>query len=119
MTEVTLVVIPANELRRLIADAVHSALVGQSANSEWVDAHNSGLGYRVFLRLARNGALPVSKLGKKYVARRGDVDAYIEGQRIKPASAPLSRAPTASLPAYDPIAAALAQGRLRIVKKPP
>lgn len=80
---------------------------------EWVDARSSGLGRRLFLRLAREGAFPVSKRGKAYVARRSDVDAYLERQRVQRTQPAVSR----RVGPDDPIARALAAGRLRVVKK--
>jgi hypothetical protein len=121
MSDVRVVVIELGELQRMIAEAVRAATSQSASAGEWVDARTSGLGHRTFLRLVREGAFPASKRGKAYVARRADVDAYVERQRIVPApaaspSAPLRPPDGAS---FDPIAAALAEGRLRIVKKPP
>jgi len=118
MADVRVVVIDVDELQRLIVDAVQAATSGRGGTDEWVDARSSGLGRRLFLRLAREGAFPASKRGKAYIARRADVDAYLERQRLEPAPVPSPPPPTYG-PAHDPIAAALAQGRLRIVKKPP
>jgi hypothetical protein len=75
VSDVRVVVVALEELRDLIADAVRSASAPQAAPDVWVDAHSSGLGRRHFLRLAREGAFPIYKRGKTYVARRGDVDA--------------------------------------------
>lgn len=114
MADVRVVVIELDELVCLIRDTVREAMASNASGNEWVDAKTSGLGYRLFLRLAREGAFPVSKRGKAFVARRADVDAYLEGQRIQPAPPK----PEPSLPrGHDPIAAALAAGRLRVVKK--
>ena len=121
MADVRLVVVDIDELQRLITDAVRAASPARSVADEWVDARTSGLGRRTFLRLAREGAFPASKRGKTYVARRADVDAYVERQRIALSPSPSSpeppRPPAGAL--FDPIAAALAEGRLRLVKKPP
>jgi hypothetical protein len=129
----TLVVVDAEELRRLIREAVADALPNSDGRDEWVDARTSGLGRRTFLRLAREGAFPVSKVGKRYVTRRRDLAAYLETQRIREhAAARVKRsrgrhpsdshtaAPRTSLaPTHetdDPVARALAQGRLRVLK---
>ncbi len=109
MADVRLVVIDVDELQRLIMDAVRAASPARSAADDWVDARSSGLGRRTFLRLAREGAFPASRRGKTYVARRTDVDAYLERQRIAPTPLPSSPDPP-RLPAgalFDPIAAAL------------
>jgi hypothetical protein len=118
VANVRVVVVPLEELRGLIADAVREAAAPQAAPAVWVDAHSSGLGRRLFLRLAHEGAFPTFKRGKSYVARRGDVDAYVERQRISVERQPEAPAPPPSR-APDPIAAALAAGRLRVVKKSP
>jgi hypothetical protein len=115
VAEVRVVIIERDELLRLIADAIRSAGAASPTGDEWVDARSSGLGRRLFLRLAREGAFPVSKRGKAYVARRADVDAYLERQRVRPAPPPSSAEPQ-PLATDDPIARALAAGRLRIVK---
>lgn len=127
-----LVVVDAEELRRMIKEAVADALLTGPAADEWVDARSSGLGRRTFLRLARDGSIPVSKIGKRYVARRADVVTYVEQQRLRERSAARpsgsspsrksrARTPTEreTLPADvdDPVARALAQGRLRILKR--
>jgi excisionase family DNA binding protein len=121
MADVRVVVVELTELQRMIADTVRAAASPPVSADEWVDARTSGLGRRTFLRLVREGAFPASKRGKAYIARRADVDRYLERQRIAPLSEPSPPAPPCRLPVapFDPIAAALAEGRLRIVKKPP
>lgn len=121
MADVRVVVIESDELVRLIAAAIRSAIASQASGDEWVDARTSGLGRRLFLRLAREGAFPVSKRGRAYVARRADVDAYIERQRVQPQPKPPEPPPPEppSPGGHDPIAAALAAGRLRVVRKCP
>jgi hypothetical protein len=65
-------------------------------------------------------------VGNKYMARRSDVDAYLETRRIRRESSGPEPARSNALssgvavgvaPSDDPIARALAAGRLRIVKK--
>jgi hypothetical protein len=118
VADVRVVVVPLEELRALIADAVRRSAAPQAARDIWVDAHTLGLGRRRFLRLAREGAFPTYKRGKAYVARRGDVDAYIERQRVPVGPRPEPPEP-ARASGTDPIAAALAAARLRVVKKSP
>jgi len=127
VTEIKVVVVDVRELQRIVAEAVHEAAAGRLRADDWVDACSSGLGRRNFLRLAREGAFPASKRGKKYVARRADVDAYVERQRIQtqPPRRASSRALTPATDASaqidgndDPVARALASGRLRVLKKP-
>jgi hypothetical protein len=118
LADVRLVVVAPNELRELIADTVR-AVVPAAKHDEWVDARSSGLGRRLFLRLAREGAFPIFKRGRSYVAKRSDVDAYIERQRVQVDPRPEPEPPRPPSAGGDPIAAALAAGRLRVVKKSP
>jgi hypothetical protein len=118
MADVRVVVVAPEELRELVVEAVRD-VAAKSAHEEWVDARSSGLGRRLFLRLGRGGAFPIFKRGRSYVAKRSDVDAYIERQRIPVAPAPEPEPPRPPSPGGDPIAAALAAGRLRVVKKSP
>jgi hypothetical protein len=124
----SLVVIEPAELQRLIGEAVESAVARASHADDWVDARTSPLGRAAFRKLARDGAFPASLVGNKYMARRSDVDAYLERQRIRAESpgrhslnaAPSPEVATASHdPTNDPIARALAAGRLRLVRKSP
>jgi len=119
MPDVRVVVLAPDELRELITDALR-IVVSAGKYDEWVDARSSGLGRRLFLRLGRQGAFPIFKRGRSFVAKRSDLDAYIERQRvpIDPRPGPEPSRPS-SPGSPDPIAAALAEGRLRIVKKPP
>jgi hypothetical protein len=115
-----MVVVERDELLRLIADAIRSAIAAQASGDEWVDARSSGLGRRLFLRLARLGAFPIFKRGRSYVARRSDLDAYIQRQRVLVDPPPSPDPPPPPSPGSpDPIAAALAAGRLRVLKKRP
>lgn len=117
MADVRVVIVEREELERLIVDAVRAAVASRGSGDEWVDAKTSGLGRRLFLRLARQGAFPVCKRGRAYVARRADVDAYLECQRIQPQPPDPPEPPPPG--GTDPIAAALAAGRLRVVGKCP
>jgi hypothetical protein len=107
-----LVVLDIEAVKAVIAEAVRDAVARNGAGDDWVDAKTSPLGKRAFHRLARANAFPVSKIGRKLVARRSDVEAYLEAQRVRfelPVSAPSEDA--------DPVARALARGRLRVVKR--
>lgn len=121
MADVHVVVVTPVELRELIVEAVRQ-VAPAAHQDEWVDARSSGFGRRLFLRLAREGAFPIFKRGRSYVAKRSDLDAYIARQRV-PVAPPPEPDPTPPPPpspgSPDPIAAALAAGRLRIVRKPP
>lgn len=114
-SDTRIVVVALDELRGLLEEALRCAPVPRP--DEWVDARSSGLGRRLFLRLGREGAFPIFKRGRTYVAKRSDVDAYIERQRVEPDPPPEPPQPPPG--SHDPIAAALAAGRLRVVKKCP
>ena len=118
MAELCVVVVTPEELRDLIADAVRT-VAANGKHDEWVDARSSGLGRRLFQRLAREGALPIFKRGRSYVAKRSDLDAYIESQRVPVDPSPEPEPPELPPSLHDPIAAALAAGRLRLIKKRP
>jgi hypothetical protein len=105
-----LIVVDPEELRELIQDAVSCALAGHGQPSEWLDARSAPMGARAFQRLAREGAFPAVKLGKKWQARRSDVDAYMDRHRAAPPEV------VASNDVPDPVRAALDAGRLRVIK---
>lgn len=51
---------------------------------DWVDQKNSPLGRRVHCEAARSGKLPAKKLKGRWLAKRSDVDAFIEQYGTKP-----------------------------------
>jgi len=61
----------------------------------WIDQTRSPLGRRLHCALARSGALPARKMGRRWLVRVADVDAYIEahGRAAEPASAEEDPAP--------------------------
>jgi hypothetical protein len=71
-------------LARYCASLVRDAAAGHAANDtseRYYDARTSPMGRRAFLRLAREKAFPTFKAGKRLVARRVDVHAWIEAQK--------------------------------------
>ncbi len=68
--------------KRVIADAITDLVEAQVARgvvaSEWVDQDSSPLGRRRHLKLVREGVLKGVREGRKVLARRRDVDAYLE-----------------------------------------
>jgi hypothetical protein len=58
----------------------------------FVDKHSSGLGPSVFLAAARAGEFETFRVGKRFVARASDVQAYIERQRVERDVAPCAKA---------------------------
>lgn len=104
------------ELDELIGRAVAAA--GENANrSDWIEPRVTALGYRTCLRLIRTGQIPASRIGKRFLVRRSDVDRYIESRRVTPRR-PVQR-DEPSEDADDLIARELEAGRLRIVRPPP
>jgi hypothetical protein len=91
-----------------IAARVAEVISKPDATDPWVDARSSSLGVRTFRRAAKSGAFPVSHVGRKWVARRSDVDRWIEQNRVD-----VSR--RAARDQEDPLEKALASGRLRAV----
>ena len=67
-------------LARLLAPFVAAELAG-SDGEDWIDQHASPLGRRRHCELARSDAFPARRVGRRWLARRADVDAYIEAQR--------------------------------------
>jgi len=108
MKDVKLVVVSLEELQSLIEDALRSGTARESA-TEWVDARSAPMSRRRFQELTRENAFPSRWEGPKRVARRVDVDAYLVAQLSKPRS-------KRSAPVDDAIGAALAKGKLRVLK---
>ena len=81
VADIRIVVIELDELRGLISEALQCAHARREAD-EWVDASSAPFGRRTFLRLARERAFPVFRVGKKYVARRSDIEGYLERQMV-------------------------------------
>ncbi len=75
-----------------------------TAQHDWVDARGSGLGVRTFRRAARQGGFPAHRIGRRLLARRRHIDAYIEQHRVAP--------PREEEPTLDPFERALADGTL-------
>ena len=110
MKDVKVVVMNAEEVQSLIFDAVRSAS-GREPATEWVDSRSAPMSRRRFQRLAREDAFPWRWDGPKRVARRADVDAFLVSELSKPRRRSKPRKPL-----DDAIVAALAQGKLRVLK---
>lgn len=67
-------------LARLLAPLIREEL-SADAREEWIDQTCSPLGRRRHRELARRGAFPAFLDGRRWRARRADVDAYIQAQR--------------------------------------
>lgn len=103
-----IVVMTAEQLHKLVVAAVREALKEAQAG-DLVDAAASGLSPRTFRRLVRTGKLDGKKVGRAYLVKRESLDAYLAER-----DAPNPLAPTTP---DDPIAKALAEGRLRVINK--
>jgi excisionase family DNA binding protein len=55
----------------------------RDAREEWVDQDRSPLGRRRHLALARQGALPAVKDGKRVLVTRSDLDAYLHEHPVR------------------------------------
>jgi hypothetical protein len=94
-------------LAAYFARIVRDAIPGNAANDtseRYYDARTSPMGRRAFLRLARQKAFPTFKAGKRLVARRADVHAWIEAQEGAHAPAPRKtpEAPPVDMNALSP-----------------
>ncbi|MBK7582095.1 MAG: helix-turn-helix domain-containing protein [Myxococcales bacterium] len=108
-----LVVIEAADLEKRIEAAVTRALRLHAAPQagDWCDAKTSPLGSPwTFRRLAKQGAFPTFKQGRKLIARRADVERYIIDQRIE-----LDHEQHPQSDPVDPVERLIAAGKLRVV----
>lgn len=68
--------------KRAIADAIEeyvTALVeAHTTKAEYYSQDNSPLGRKRHCRLARSGALKARRVGREWLVKRGDVEAYLE-----------------------------------------
>ncbi len=94
-------------LADLLAEKVAQRLAKPAAD-DYVDARGSGLGVRTFRLAAKAGELPVYRVGKRWVAKRSDVQAYVERQRVTFGERAEEKEP-------DALERAIAAGRLRVV----
>lgn len=70
----------ARLVARLLAPLVAEELAGRAAD-DWIDQRSSPLGRRRHVELARAGAFPAHKEGRRWLVRRAELDAYIGGHR--------------------------------------
>src|SRR5689334_4488867 len=52
----------------------------ESDEGAYYDTRSAPMGPTAFLRLAREGAFPATKVGRKVLARKSDVDAWIRSR---------------------------------------
>lgn len=72
----------------LMLDAAKQRASQDADGAGYYDAKSSPMGPTGFLRLAREGAFPTFRMGRKLVAKRADVHAFIESQERRKASTP-------------------------------
>lgn len=71
-------------LAEFVRDVVQQTTAPREA--DWVDQHESPLGKRRHLELVRAGVLPGSKRGRRVFVRRTDIEAFIAGGLVAPAT---------------------------------
>jgi hypothetical protein len=71
-----------------ITNTIRLAANDSSAAPPYYDATTSPTGPRAFRRAAQRGAFPTYRVGRKLVARREDVHAWIEAQPRRPKRRP-------------------------------
>ncbi|MEZ4375499.1 MAG: helix-turn-helix domain-containing protein [Polyangiaceae bacterium] len=97
-------------VRAEVRDAVHEAIAAHlTSGDQWLALRDVGVSVKTLRQAIKSGALPARKVGRNLMVRRADVDAWMER---RPFRAPT---PTAE-PGADPLAAALAAGKLRVIK---
>jgi hypothetical protein len=76
----------AAELIRALARLIAHEVVEMLRDDEvgWVDQHGSPLGPRRHVAAIRSGALRGKQLGRLWVARKEDVEAYVAGAPAQP-----------------------------------
>lgn len=77
-----------------------------------LDARGSGLSVREFRAAIRRGELRASRVGRRYLVRRADLDAYLASRQVKPRARQALKPKSAAAAAVD---RAIARGELRVV----
>lgn len=113
-----------NEFERLleafaerIADRVVDRLGPTQSSDEFLDlaeAERLGVPRRTLRGAIRAGKLTATRIGRSYRVRRSDLDAWLASHRVEPK--PPEPKPRSLQPEADPVARALADGRLRVVR---
>jgi len=93
---VTLIRYAKDILRTAMADNQ----AGESEDEGYYDARSAPMGPTTFLRLAREGAFPATKVGRKVLARKSDVEAWI---RVRSNKIPHRSTREAQEPSATPI----------------
>lgn len=78
-----------DDLIDMLAERVAEKLRARQANDEFVDQRSvPGLTRRAYLEAARAGAFKSSKVGRRVIAKRAEVIAWIESKARGPVGAP-------------------------------
>lgn len=93
-----------------VRDAVREAIAEYRSADEWLLLADVGVPVRTLRVAIRTGELAARKAGRNLVVRRSDVDAWLAARPLRPVAA--------ATPAQgeDPLVAALAAGRLKVVR---
>lgn len=78
----------AADLLRQLARLVAREVVAELTADDWVDQTASPLGNRRHVRLLKSGTIPGRQLGRRWLARRADIDAYLATPKAKAAKEP-------------------------------
>ena len=89
-------------LARVLLPHLRDAIAAETSAADVVDQDTSGLGRRMHARLCREGALPATKIGRRWLVRRADLDAYLAQASAPVAPAPIVVAPVAPVAAVAP-----------------
>lgn len=76
--------------RALLAEARAEASTPAPTGPAYYDAHTYPAGRRRFYADARAGRFPVSRVGKRLLARREDVEEFIASARVERPAAPVA-----------------------------
>lgn len=93
-----------DELIEVIADrvATKAAERGSSAPMEYVDQRNAGVEKRIYVAAARAGEFPSKRVGRLYIARRVDVEAWLAPDPVPLVKAAASGVRKAAPPSEPP-----------------
>lgn len=107
----------ALEALRVLATWLAPAPAAQPVAADLVGPRDVGVGVRSWRAAVRSGALTAVQVGRQYLARREDVDAWLMSRRVQPKpSRQRARAisPEPTSVAERAVARALSEGRLRV-----
>lgn len=97
-------------VREAVAEAIPAAIAAHlTSGDQWLALRDTGVSVKTLRKAITSGDLAARKVGRSLMVRRADLDAWLERRPL--------RTPTPTVePGEDPIAAALAAGKLRVVR---